>query len=185
MGSARRRRLLIVSLLAPYDPSWPARFEQIAEELRTHGDAAWVIEHIGSTAVPGMSAKPIIDVAIRLADAGQFDAHRPALERIGWRRGSGVRTHPVMIFCEDGNRTRIAHFFGAGEWDAVNHRILRDWLRAHADDAARYEQAKQDAAAAASRGEAAYNAGKTAVIQQIVDRARAARGLPPVDVYDK
>ncbi|CAH0235223.1 Dephospho-CoA kinase [Microbacterium oxydans] len=171
--------------LVSYDPTWPERFEVIAAELRAHGDPDWVIEHIGSTAVPGMRAKPIIDLAVRIEDAGDVDAHRGALEAIGWRVGSGVRSHPVMVFEEHGIRTRIAHFFTASAWEAVNQRILRDWLLAHPEDAERYTHAKCDAVAAAARGTSTYNAAKTPVIQDIVDRARQARGLPSVDVSDK
>lgn len=172
-------------MLVSYDPSWPERFEEIAAELRAHGDRAWVIEHIGSTAVPGMRAKPIIDLAVRTVGTEDFERHRPALEKIGWRLGSSVQSHPVMVFEEDGIRTRIAHFFAASDWDTVNQRILRDWLLTHPADADRYTHAKCDAVAAAARGTATYNAAKTPVIQDLVDRARAARGLPSVPVSDK
>jgi len=171
--------------LVSYDPAWPDRFEEIAAELRAHGDPDWVIEHIGSTAVPGMRAKPIIDVAVRIEGADDFAARRGSLEAIGWQVGSGVRSHPVMVFEEHGIRTRIAHFFTASEWDAVNQRILRDWLLAHPEDADRYRHAKCDAVAAAARGTSTYNAAKTPVIQEILDRARIAKGLAPVDVSDK
>lgn len=172
-------------MLVAYDPSWPERFDEIAAEMRTHGNPEWVIEHIGSTSVPGMRAKPIIDLAVRIDDADDLARHRPALESIGWRPGSGVRSHPVMVFEENGIRTRIAHFFDASDWDAVNQRLLRDWLRTHPDDVARYSHAKCDAVAAAARGTASYNAAKTPVIQEIVDRARAEQGLPSVPVSDK
>lgn len=172
-------------MLVQYDPQWPAQFEEIAAELRAHGDPSWTIEHIGSTAVPGMRAKPIIDLAVRTDDAEDFERHRPALEEIGWRRGSSVQSHPVMVFEPDGIRTRIAHFFPASDWETVNQRILRDWLRAHPDDADRYVHAKCDAVAAAARGTSTYSAAKTPVIQDLVDRARASRGLPPVPVSDK
>lgn len=171
-----------MTLLVSYDARWPAVFEEIAVELRRHGRADWLIEHIGSTSIPGMPAKPIIDVAVRLSDRDEFEEHRPGLEAIGWKVGSGVRTHPVMVFEVDGIRSRIVHFFAAGEWDDVDQRIFRDWLRTHPDDAERYLQAKL---AAAAGGPRSYNAGKTAVIQEIVDRARAARGLPRVTVGDK
>ncbi|PVE98013.1 GrpB family protein [Microbacterium sp. TPD7012] len=172
-------------MLVSYDPSWPARFEEIAAELRAHGEPSWLIEHIGSTAVPGMRAKPIIDLAVRIEGAEDFERHRPALEEIGWRRGSSVQSHPVMVFEEDGIRTRIAHFFPASDWDTVNQRILRDWLLAHPADADRYTHAKCDAVAAAARGTSTYNAAKAPVIQDLVDRARAARGLPSVPVADR
>jgi len=172
-------------MLVAYDRRWPQQFELIAAELRDLGDAAWVIEHIGSTAVPGMRAKPIIDVAVRVADESEFERYRPQLERGGWRVGSRVRTHPVMVFERERVRTRIAHFFTAEGWDAVNQRILRDWLISHPADARRYEQAKIAAEVAAQNGRGAYNAGKTAIVQEIVDRARLDRGMPSVAVYDK
>ncbi|WP_157550826.1 GrpB family protein [Microbacterium sp. Root553] len=172
-------------ILVPYDPSWPARFASFATELRELARADWAIEHIGSTAIPGMRAKPIIDLAVRIRDLEDFGAHLSALESGGWRRGSAVRSHPVMILEREGARVAIAHFFTAGEWDAVHQRILRDWLRSHPDDADLYVHAKCDAVAAAARGTSAYNAAKTPVIQEIVDRARAARGMPSVPVSDK
>ncbi|MEV4736923.1 MULTISPECIES: GrpB family protein [unclassified Microbacterium] len=172
-------------MLVAYDPVWPERFERLADGIRAVADPEWVIEHIGSTAVPGLRAKPIIDLAVRISDHGEFETHRPALERAGWAVGSGVRTHPVMVWERDGIRTAIAHFFPAAEWDAVNQRLLRDWLRAHPDDAARYAHAKCDAVAAAARGTASYNDAKTPIVQELVDQARAARGLPSVPVSDK
>ncbi|KAB1866501.1 GrpB family protein [Microbacterium algeriense] len=171
--------------LVPYDPAWPSLFQQTVVELRAHGNPGWVIEHIGSTAIRGMSAKPVIDVAVRIADDSDFAAHRAGLEAAGWRVGSAVRAHRVMIFVEDGERTRIAHFFETASWDRVNQRILRDWLRTHPEDAELYERAKHAAAMAAQRGTASYNDGKTVTIQAIIDRARAERGLPPVPVSDK
>ncbi|OAN33963.1 GrpB family protein [Microbacterium sp. H83] len=171
-------------MLVPYDPSWADRFEHLRVDLAAHGDPDWVIEHIGSTAVPGMRAKPIIDIAVRVVDRDEVERHRPGLESIGWRLGSSVRTHPVMLLETGGTRTAIAHFFMAEEWEHVNQRILRDWLRTHPEDVVLYDTAKIDAVAAASRG-SSYSAAKTPVIQEIVDRARAQRGLPAVPVPDK
>lgn len=132
-----------------------------------------------------MRAKPIIDLAVRVRDSDDFEDHSAALEAAGWRLGSAVRTHPVMILEADGIRSAIAHFFTAEEWDAVHQRLLRDWLLAHPEDVARYSHAKCDAVAGAARGTSTYNAAKTPVIQEIVDRARAAQGLAPVPVHDK
>lgn len=173
------------AVLVPYDPAWPDAFRRVAAELRTQGNPNWIVEHIGSTSIPGMSAKPIIDVAVRIADEEDLDRHLPGLETVGCTLGSGVRSHRVMIFEEDGVRTRIAHFFEASGWDEVNQRILRDWLLQNPEDAELYERAKHAAVDALRTGEESYNAGKTAVIQLLVDRARAARGLPAVSVYDK
>lgn len=172
-------------MLAAYDPAWPSLFEALADGIRSVADPEWVIEHIGSTAVPGMRAKPVIDLAIRVRDHDDFERHRLALEDAGWVVGSSVTTHPVMVRESDGIRSAIAHFFTAAAWETVNERILRDWLRENPADAARYAHAKCDAVAAAARGSSSYNAAKTPVIQELVDAARRARGLPSVLVSDK
>jgi GrpB-like predicted nucleotidyltransferase (UPF0157 family) len=90
-----------------------------------------------------------------------------------------------MLYESGGRRTHIAHFFAQANWDENNQRILRDWLSVHPADVARYESAKIAAAIAARENGASYNSAKTAVIQEIVDRARAKRGLPSVPVSDK
>ncbi|KJL22861.1 dephospho-CoA kinase/protein folding accessory domain-containing protein [Microbacterium oxydans] len=172
-------------VLVPHDPTWSETFTRVAADLRRHGNPDWIIEHVGSTAIPGMSAKPIIDVAVRIADDADLDLHRPGLEAAGWVIGSSVRSHRVMVFEENGVRTRIAHFFETADWDQVNQRILRDWLLQNPEDADLYERVKYAAADASRMGEESYNAGKTAVVQLLIDRARAARGLPSVSVYDK
>lgn len=172
-------------ILVDYDADWPRKFEETAEALRSAGDPQWEIEHIGSTAIPGMRAKPIIDVAIRLRDdADDFERHRPRLESAGWRLGSSVRTHSVMLFESEGHRTRIAHFFEHGDWPTAHQRVLRDWLLSNAADVALYANAKEDAARR-SDGRRSYNDAKSEIVQQIMDRARAARGLASVSVYDK
>ena len=173
------------TVLVPYDPSWPHQFEAAAEEIQKLGNSVWLVEHIGSTSVPGLAAKPIIDLAVRVCDGADFEAHRQRLEAGGWELGSSVRSHPVMVFERDGRRLRIAHFFTADEWEHNNQRILRDWLLNHPEDMRRYEAAKVAAVKGAQQRGASYNAAKTAVIQSIVDRARADRGLPSVPVYDK
>lgn len=173
-------------MLVAYDPSWPEQFDAAAARLRRVGDPDWVIEHIGSTAVPGMRAKPVIDIAVRLGDGEDFERHRSALEGDGWRSGTSVRTHPVMILeSGDGIRSHIAHFFAAEGWDAVHQRVFRDWLIAHPGDAERYRRAKCAAVATAARGGSTYNQAKAPVIQEIVDRARSARGWVRVDISDR
>jgi GrpB-like predicted nucleotidyltransferase (UPF0157 family) len=176
-----------MTMLEPYDPSWRDRFAAAAEDLNRFGNPRWVIEHIGSTAVPGLAAKPIIDIAVRVQDEADFERHRPGLEERGWRIGSGVRSHRVMLLESGGTRTHIAHFFDSHGWDQVNQRIFRDWLMTHPDDARRYAEVKRRAAAAAAAsGEnGSYNSAKTDIVQQIVDQARAKLGLKRVLVHDK
>lgn len=132
-----------------------------------------------------MTAKPVIDLAVRVEDERDFRRHRPGLERGGWHAGSSVRSHPVMVREVEGRRTHIAHFFERRLWPEVNQRLFRDWLSSHPLDARRYEAVKGRAAAASTSGRVSYNEGKTAFVQEIVDRARSERGLSQVYVSDK
>ena len=175
----------VLPALVPYDSTWPDQFEAAAADIKRIGNPCWVVEHIGSTSVPGLAAKPVIDIAVRVDDEQDFERHRAGLEQNGWRSGSAVQTHPVMLLERGGTRTHIAHFFESAAWGEVNQRIFRDWLLAHPLDVRRYAEAKRLAAEAAVAGRASYNSAKTAIVQEIVDRARAERGLPLVAVSDK
>jgi GrpB-like predicted nucleotidyltransferase (UPF0157 family) len=172
-------------MLVAYDPRWHDRFLSVAAEIRAATGEPWEIEHIGSTAVPGLVSKPVIDLAIRVEQLCDVDKHVAALAAVGFVGiTGGPRTHRVLVRQSVAGRTHIAHFFDAAQWEACNQRIFRDWLIAHPDDCDRYAQVKL-AAAAEARGARDYTARKTAVIQDIVDRARAALSLPQVIAWDK
>jgi GrpB-like predicted nucleotidyltransferase (UPF0157 family) len=127
-------------------------------------------------------ARPIIDLAVCVPVLAAVDEQRAVLAGVGFLPiVAGPRTHRVLVRMSERQRTHIAHFFTAEQWDTCNQRIFRDWLITHPDDRAEYERAKWVAAGAGRD----YTAGKTAVVQEIVDRARATRGLPSVDVWDK
>lgn len=171
-------------MVEEYDPRWPQLFEEAAAEF-AEIQSSWGVEHIGSTAIPGMAAKPTIDIAVRVQTLDEVDERFDDLAAIGWRRISrGPRTHLVLVKQQGARRTHIAHFFVGEQWDSCNQRIFRDWLLTHPEDAARYLNVKQAAAQLAAGGRD-YTARKTAVVQEIVDRARSARGLQTVDVWDK
>lgn len=174
-----------MTVLVPHDPRWAALFVAAAAQVRRLGRDDWLVEHIGSTAVPGLPAKPIIDLAVRVRDDEDFLEHVHGLERGGWSLGSAVRSHRVMVLERSGRRTHIAHFFAADRWETCNQRIFRDWLLGHPEDAAEYAAVKTAAAVAARAEGTPYNAAKAAVVQTIMDRARADRGLPVIPVSDK
>ncbi|SDT45336.1 GrpB family protein [Microlunatus soli] len=166
-----------------YDASWPAAYARAAEQLRAVGTGRWLVEHIGSTSVPGLSAKPIIDLAVRVGSFDELDDRRQGLVDNGWlslrRQPHG---HRVRVKEVAGCRTHIAHFFTADQWETCHQRLFRDWLRSHSADAARYQELKL--AAAAEEDGSAYGARKQPLVLDIVNRARAARGLPPIDDLD-
>lgn len=168
-----------------YDEDWPAEYERAAAQLRTLIPDTWAVEHIGSTSVPGLAAKPIIDLAVRVPAPDAVDAWIERLRAIGWLPiAGGPQSHRVLVRMRGEERTHIAHFFRAEEWETVHQRVFADWLRSHPADRDTYAAVKQEAARHAEGGRD-YTLRKRAVVQEITNRARAARGLPPVDTWDK
>lgn len=172
-------------VIADYDPAWPARFE--AEKARIVGAiGAWVVavEHIGSTAVPGLAAKPILDIMVGLPSldcAAQCIAPLQALgyeyvpefeatipERRYFRRkwaGEAYHLHMVAVT--------------SAFWE--RHLLFRDYLRTHPETARAYERLKRELAARFGHDRAAYTDAKTAFITAVEEQARAAcsRGAEP------
>ena len=164
-----------------YDPEWPALFELLAARIRDAlGFRALTIEHVGSTAVPGLAAKPIIDIDLVVADPRAEDAYVPQLGAEGFElrvREPWWYEHRVLRLDEP---SCFVHVFGFDSPEPVRKRILRDWLRHDADDRELYAQVKRQAAATAHEaGEHMmdYNARKQDVVREIYERAFRAAGL--------
>ena len=163
------------------DPAWPRRYDDLAGRIR---DALrWRVlqlEHVGSTAVPGLAAKPVIDIDLTVADPRREQDYLPALEAIGFRlviREPWRYGHRALV--ADQPRCNL-HVYGFDSPEPVRHRIFRDWLRANPGERERYVAAKLQAASAANAtGEHVmqYNARKEQVIREIYHRAFAAAGL--------
>lgn len=169
----------------PYDDAWPCRFKLAATGLIAVLGDDWLVEHVGSTSVPGLVAKPVIDLAVRVPAGLHVRDVDGALAGAGWvEAGTSVSTHEVRMRLSGAVRTHIAHFFSADAWDTAHQRLFVDWLRRHPEDARRYAELKTTVWAEGRRGRA-YTAAKSAFVQDVVDRARARRGLPPVPVGDK
>jgi GrpB-like predicted nucleotidyltransferase (UPF0157 family) len=163
------------------DPSWPGRFATLAGRVRTAlGDGVLAIDHVGSTSVAGLPAKPIIDIDLIVADPADEAAYVPALERVGFTlvvREPWWQEHRCLL--HDDPKCNL-HVFPPDAAEPVRHRMFRDWLLAHPDDRALYRDTKHAAATAANEaGEHVmqYNARKQQVIREIYARAFAAAGL--------
>ena len=163
------------------DPAWPRQYDELAGLIReTLGWRVLQLDHVGSTSVPGLAAKPVIDIDLTVADPEREQAYVPALEVIGFRlviREPWWYGHRALR--ADEPRCNL-HVFGFDSPELVRHRIFRDWLRGNPDERVRYAAAKHQAAAAANAaGEHVmqYNARKQQVIREIYHRAFAAAGL--------
>ena len=163
------------------DPTWPQQYDDLAGRIREAlGWRVLQLEHVGSTSVPGLAAKPIIDIDLTVADPDREQDYIPALEAIGFRlaiREPWWHGHRVLRAAEPYCNL---HVFGFDSPELVKHRIFRDWLRGNPDERDRYAAAKREAASEANaRGEHVmqYNARKQHVIREIYHRAFVAAGL--------
>ncbi len=175
--------------VADPDPGWPAAAARLVTELHAAlpGQLA-PIEHIGSTAVPGLPAKPVIDLMAATPDLAAFGSvAETRLAALGYRRLDTGMTGRLFYRREPlatpASYATHLHVVPADSWETRNERILRDHLLAHPADAERYGALKRRLAAAGG-GPDAYTRGKTALVQELMDRARIARGLPIVDVWE-
>ena len=167
--------------VVPPDPAWPQVYAALAGVIRDAlGERALALEHVGSTAVPGLAAKPVIDIDLTVADSDDEASYVPALEPHGFvlvLREPWWYGHRLLRQ----RRPRChVHVFSPDCAEAERHRIFRDWLRAHPEDRARYAEAKAAAAeetAAAGGHMMDYNARKQEVLREIYARAFRELGL--------
>ena len=162
--------------LAEYDPEWPVLFDREAARIRVVlGDTAVRVEHVGSTSVPGLAAKPIIDILLAVPDSASEQAYVPALESAGYvLRSREPDWFEQRLF--KGPDTNInLHVFTVGAAEIDRMLLFRDWLRADDADRDAYLQVKRDLAKRSWRHVQHYADSKTAIVQQILARAAAAR----------
>jgi len=161
--------------LSEYDPAWPAMFSREAGRIRRLlGMRAISIQHVGSTSVPGLAAKPIIDIVLAVPDSADEEAYVPALEAAGYvltGRAPDWFEHRLL----KGPDIDInLHVFTAGASEIDRMLLFRDWLRENAADRDAYLQVKRDLARRTWRHVQHYADSKSAIVAEIVARAAEA-----------
>ena len=171
VGGAQRLTQLIK--IREYDPEWPRLYEREEARIRSAlGDRVVRIEHAGSTSVPGLPAKPIVDIVLEVVDSGDEPSYVPDLEAAGYRvtiREPEWFEHRVF----KGPDTNVnLHTFSACCEEVDTMLLFRDHLRANADDRERYARTKRELAAHPWKYVQQYADAKTAVVHEIMGRAR-------------
>jgi len=160
--------------IADYDPDWPRRFEEEALKIRSAlGDRALRIEHVGSTAIPDLPAKPIIDIVLLVADSAVEPDYAPALENAGYHlriREPAWFEHRMFKGPQDSVNL---HVFSNGCREVDRMLQFRDWLRSQAADRDLYVRTKRALARQAWNCTQDYADAKTAVVQEILALAEA------------
>jgi GrpB-like predicted nucleotidyltransferase (UPF0157 family) len=161
-------------VLASYNPEWPQIAAAHADRLRTLGSILVTVHHIGSTAVPGLAAKPIIDLMPLVDDLDDLDRERWRVEAIGynWHGEFGISGRRYCTL-SDAMGLRIAqlHFFEAHSREVVRHIAFRDYLRAHREAAIAYEKEKRRARDLHPNDSHAYTDEKAAWVQDMEAKA--------------
>jgi GrpB-like predicted nucleotidyltransferase (UPF0157 family) len=169
----KRQPLNSTIYLAPYDPAWPSLFSQLEKHIHEAlGDDILLLEHVGSTSVPGLSAKPIIDMVLAVADSSDEWSYVQPL---------GEKGYTLRIREPDWYEHRLLkspdvrgnlHVFSDGCEEIEQMLLFRDWLRNHAADRLLYEETKRELAARTWKYTQNYADAKAEVVQEILARAR-------------
>jgi GrpB-like predicted nucleotidyltransferase (UPF0157 family)/uncharacterized protein (DUF952 family) len=179
IGGIEKRKIVVVD----YDAGWPDKFRKHADILSgALGDKALAIEHVGSTSVQGLAAKPVIDIDVLVADSGEESTYLPALVEAGyvlrvrepdWHQHRMFRTPELDVH---------VHIFSPECVEVARHRAFRDRLRICAEDRLLYESVKRKLSAEDWPDMNAYAQAKTEVVEQILARALPEDGSPTVAV---
>lgn len=177
---------VVAVTVVDYDPRWPQIFAAQRDAIvAAAGDLIVAIEHAGSTAVPGLAAKPVIDIFVAVKSvAVDGPLLIEAVKPLGYQEfDAGMSGRLMCTRDENGVRAEHLHIMPLERWDLLNERLLRDWLCTHPADRDRYGALKKELAARPGMG-SEYTWLKTPLVQELVDAARAARGLPSVPVWE-
>lgn len=169
IGGKEKRDLVVV----PWNPAWAPTYAHHERSIRAAlGEEAAAIEHIGSTSVPGLAAKPIIDILVVVSDITAEENYLPQFLVAGYHLRVREPGHRMV-------RTRgldvHVHVFEAGNPQVSDYLLLRDHLRRNAADRDLYARTKYRLAAQEWEDMNAYAEAKTEVITQIKERARKTR----------
>ena len=172
-------RLNATVYLAPYDPDWAKQFSLHARQIREAlSERVLLLEHVGSTSVPGLSAKPVIDMVLVVANSTDEPSYVPQLEARGFvltiREPDWFEHRLLKAPDIAGN----LHVFSVGCEEIDRMLIFRDWLRMHDDDRRLYEETKRKLAAQTWADTQHYADAKSDVVREILSRARGSTERP-------
>jgi GrpB-like predicted nucleotidyltransferase (UPF0157 family) len=162
--------------LSPYEPNWSQLFLAEKEQLcASLGNHILDIQHIGSTSIPGMPAKPILDIGVAVANFEEASRCIPLLEQLGFTY-KGENGIPRRHYFVKGNpRTHHLHMLEVASAEWKNHLLFRDYLRNNPETAQAYARLKQTLATQFANNREAYQSGKESFIQAVLQKAKEAR----------
>ena len=161
--------------VVPHDPAWSREFDAEASRIREAlGDVVVAVHHIGSTAIPGIPAKPVIDICLEVRALRLLDQQAPEMGRLGYQALGEYGIPERRFFLRDdteGARTHHVHAFETGSWGVKRHVAFRDYMIAHPQAAAAYGQLKGELLRRHSGDQESYIVGKDPFIREHEARA--------------
>lgn len=164
-----------------YDREWSTQFENEAGHLsNVFGTQLVDIHHIGSTAIPGIKAKPVIDILVVIKNIETIETFNEPMVQLGYRPRGECLDNPIpgtpgrFYFCKDtdGVRTHQVHVCQEGHFDIEDKLAFRDYMRTHPHEAQEYSRLKESLAVDNRSDSVGYNRGKDRFIKGIVSKAR-------------
>ncbi len=168
--------------VVPHSPGWADEFRAEAERLRaTLGDEIVAVHHVGSTAIPGIKAKPIIDILLEVREVEGLDEANSEMAELGYEaRGEfGIPGRRFFVKHTEGRRTHHIHAFTTGDPELERHLAFRDFMVGHPEHADAYGRLKEDLAKRFPTDIEGYMDGKDAFIKEMEKRALTWRGSRP------
>ena len=161
--------------MVPHDPNWRQEFRQEAGRISAAaGSNAVAVHHVGSTAIPGIYAKPVIDLLLVIQDLAALDEKQLEMEALGYEARGEYGIPGRRFFRRDdkhGDRTHQVHAFEDGSPQIARHLAFRDYMIAHPETAQEYSDLKRELAAQHPSDIEAYMDGKNEFIQEVDKRA--------------
>ncbi len=162
-------------IVVPYDPRWVAHYEAEAETLRNiFGDDLITIHHIGSTSIPYLAAKPVIDIMPLVDDIERVKLYIPQMESVGYhyRGENAIPGRQYFVKGPNAHRTHHVHIYNPSNLEVKQHLDFRDYLRAHPATAQEYGKLKSRLASRFRDDILGYMEGKHQFIQDTIAKAR-------------
>lgn len=169
-------------VIAPYDHAWPSRFEEEAERIRhVFGSQALRVDHVGSTSVPGLAAKPVIDIQVSVASLGPRAFHHACLSGLGYTHvplGTFDLVYPFFQRPAEWPSTHHVHLCAAGSVQERDHLAFRDYLRCNPAAASKYLALKRRLACSHDgltiESQERYSLSKTQFVASVLNKVATA-----------
>lgn len=160
--------------VVPYENHWVEKFQQEAKRLQEAMPEVVKIHHIGSTSVPGLAAKPIVDMIMEVKHIEHVDSWNPQFQKLGYivKGENGISGRRFFIYGTEEKRSYHLHVYEKGNQEIARHLAFRDYMMSHCEEARAYVRLKEELAGKYTYDADQYVEGKTEFVRAIDEKAK-------------